>query len=115
MSRVEEGVSNFRAFQVDAREFFTEQRTRAKSDAEYRTLRDEELKAEVKAGHVMFNHKLSVGMLIVSIIAVCLSALAIFIGYRASHGAYTVNENRPAVSSIFHLPQDAITHFTGGN
>lgn len=44
MDRVEEGVANFKAFQRDAREFFTEAQTRALLEKEFRNTRDQEIK-----------------------------------------------------------------------
>ena len=44
VDKLEEGVSNFRAFQVEAREFFTESKTRAKAEMEFHNLRDQQIK-----------------------------------------------------------------------
>jgi hypothetical protein len=42
MDRVEEGVANFRDFQKDAREFFTDSRSRAIAEKEFHDRRDKE-------------------------------------------------------------------------
>jgi hypothetical protein len=48
MDRVEEGVANFRAFQVDARDFFTRSDERALVEQRFRDKRDEEIKEAAK-------------------------------------------------------------------
>ena len=44
MKTVKEGVANFRDFQKDAREFFTESRSRAAAEMEFHNKRDQEIK-----------------------------------------------------------------------
>jgi hypothetical protein len=49
MDKVEEGVSNFRAFQVEARDFFTRSDERAKAEQKFHDKRDAEIKEAANA------------------------------------------------------------------
>ncbi len=81
MNRVEEGVANFRTFQQDARDFFTEHRTEAREQERRRKERDEEIKAALQAAERKQDRKLA-------IIGIALACLTLFCGAIAALEAW---------------------------
>jgi hypothetical protein len=59
MDRVEAGVSNFRGFQAEARDFFTESRTRAAVEMQFHNKRDQEIKEALKISNDERNESLA--------------------------------------------------------
>jgi hypothetical protein len=59
MNRVEEGVSNFRSFQVDARDFFGRADERAKTEMEFHNKRDQEIKDALAAANENMNREIA--------------------------------------------------------
>lgn len=74
MDKLEEGISNFRNFQVEARAFFTENKTRAKAEMEFHNKRDEEIK---KALEIASQH-LNQWMLAIATLSLIAAIFAIF-------------------------------------
>lgn len=81
MNRVEEGIANFRTFQQDARDFFTEHRTEAREQDRQRKERDEEIKTALQAAERKQDHKLA-------IIGVALACLTLLCGSIAALDAW---------------------------
>jgi hypothetical protein len=78
VNKLEEGVSNFRAFQVEAREFFTENRTQRKSEMEFHNTRDQQIKDAL--GHS--NMYIKRWMMLIAALACVASIVDIVIHYR---------------------------------
>jgi type VI protein secretion system component VasK len=86
MERVEEGVANFRAFQVEARSFFTRADTRAEAEKARYVRRDQ----EAAAHEAKLNRRLGLGTLIVLVLTLVLGVLVYFEGRRQAREALTV-------------------------
>jgi hypothetical protein len=69
MGRVEEGVSNFREFQSEARDFFSRADERAQNETAFHNLRDQEIKDALEARDKVLNRRLVIIGLILSILA----------------------------------------------
>ncbi len=81
MNRVEEGVANFRDFQRDAREFFTEHRVLAKEMNRQREERDKQIKDALATAERRQNSRLSM-------IGLALAVLTLFCGAIAALEAW---------------------------
>ncbi len=96
MDRVEEGVSNFRAFQRDARDFFTEHRSIAAEQEKQRAARDEAIKEALAEVQQRQDRKLT-------FIGIAIAFLTLFCGALAAIAAWrqvkTGNMNFPALFS----------------
>ena len=104
MNRVEEGVSNFREFQVDARDFFSRADERAKDEEKHRNKRDQEIKDTLAERDARLNRRLV-------IIGLLISALALWPVLKdLAH--IKVSVTTPIVSSQ-NQPQSAEKSFTG--
>ena len=81
MDRVEEGISNFRAFQADACDFFSRADERAIAEKEHRDRRDEEIKEALHSREHSADHKLNAIMAVVAILGALTMSLTLLIGY----------------------------------
>lgn len=81
MDRVEEGISNFRAFQTDARDFFSRADERAIAEKEHRDRRDEEIKKALHSREHSADHKLNAIMAVVAILGALTMSLTLLLGY----------------------------------
>jgi hypothetical protein len=79
MNKVEEGVSNFRAFQSDAREFFTEARTQREAEIEFHNTRDQEIKDALAKTNMYIKQ----WMMFIAALACLASVVDVIIHYRA--------------------------------
>ena len=77
MDRVEEGVANFRQFQVDARDFFTEHRTNELRREEFQNKRDQEIKDTLIQRHQKTDTKMNILMVIIAALTLLLGWLAL--------------------------------------
>jgi hypothetical protein len=68
MNRVEEGIANFRSFQIQALDFFSRQDERAKNDEKQRNRRDQEIKDHLEAANSKVNIRLAIAALIVGVL-----------------------------------------------
>jgi hypothetical protein len=94
MNRVEEGVANFRDFQQDARDFFTEHRTNEARREEFQNKRDQEIKDHLARRDFWF-------MLAVALMGLVLGWLT----YRDSERKISATSANPVVS--YEQKQDA--------
>ena len=103
MDRVEEGVANFRAFQEDAREFFTlhNERERAAEDIESKR-------------HSENQTKINLILAITAIVGCFLTAAGIYVTYQVSKHSELIpanifhsQSNVPVLSYFQNPPQDA--------
>lgn len=81
MDRVEEGISNFRAFQTDARDFFSRADERAIAEKEHGDRRDEEIKEALHSREHSADHKLNAIMAVVAILGALTMSLTLLLGY----------------------------------
>lgn len=103
MNRVEQGVSNFREFQADARDFFSRADERAKNEAAHRNQRDEEIKSTLTASTRRMNRRLGFAGLVVAILALLVGWLT----YRDSQRRLGENVAPVVESSQQNQQQDA--------
>jgi hypothetical protein len=103
MNRVEQGVSNFREFQADARDFFSRADERAKNEAVHRNRRDEEIKSTLAASDRKMNRRLGFAGLVVAILALLVGWLT----YRDSQRKVGENTAPVVQSSQQNQQQDA--------
>jgi hypothetical protein len=73
MNRVEEGVSNFREFQSDARAFFTRHETREEERNIHQSKRDQEIKDALEAK----NKRMGIVLGVIAVIPVVIKVLEI--------------------------------------
>lgn len=78
VNKLEEGVSNFRAFQVEAREFFTEIRTQKKAEIEFHNTRDQQIKDALSKSNMAIKR----WMMLIAALACLASIVDVFIHYR---------------------------------
>ena len=105
MNRVEEGVSNFREFQVDARDFFSRADERAKDEEKQRNKRDQEIKDTLTERDARLNRRLV-------IIGLLISALALW-PILKDFAHLKVSVNAPTSISQQSSPQSAEKPYTG--
>ena len=74
VDKLEEGISNFRNFQVEARAFFIESKTWAKAEMEFHNRRDEEIKKALGIA----SHHLNRWMLAIAALSLIAAIFAIF-------------------------------------
>lgn len=99
MDRVEEGISNFRSFQVEAREFFTRADERAKAEMAFHNTRDREIKDTL----ALSNQRTNFLMLIIAALSLIAAVAGVFIGVRE----YQRKISLAAPTSISQQPQSA--------
>ena len=116
-TRVEEGVANFRAFQVDVREFITRADTRDEEQYKFQRTRDKEIKdalqehyQKISAVNAAISNKLTRKNLLWNIAAVCVTvagiAITLAMGIVAS---YVVHHSAVAPSKLLVRPGAAQT------
>ena len=101
MNRVEEGVSNFRDFQADARDFFTEHRTNELRREEFQNKRDQEIKDTLTQRHQKTDTKINILMVIIAALTLLLGWLTL----RDTERKNSFASPLPGVS--YSQPQDA--------
>lgn len=69
MTPVELGISNFRAFQADARDFFAEHRASEAKNREFQDKRDQEIKERLDRRDRRFSIAIAVLMVLLSYLA----------------------------------------------
>jgi hypothetical protein len=77
MRVVKEGVANFREFQQDARDYFTEAKTRALENEKHTNRRDQEIK-DTLADH---NRKISIWIAVITVIIGFLELVHLYRGH----------------------------------
>ncbi len=90
MNVVEEGVSNFRNFQGDARDFFSRADERARVEMEFHNKRDQEIKDALLAANSKLNTRIGIASLIVGVLLVILAILALPELSRVLHGDLSI-------------------------
>ena len=93
MNVVEEGVSNFRNFQVDARDFFSRADERARTEIEFRNKRDREIKDALAGANRRLNTHIAIASLIIGTMLLILSILALPELNRVLHGDLSVKDS----------------------
>ena len=126
MDRVEEGVSNFRQFQVDARSFFDRADERARTEEAFHNRRDQEIKDAFNLRHQENVDKLSeisagiskktliwnIAGVFVGIAALIISVLGIMFAVKMTHTSdlhqlFLHSRSVPVLSLMHQAPQDA--------
>lgn len=83
MDRVEQGVSNFRDFQQDARDFFAEHRATEVEREKQLNKRDQEIKDDLARYHEVQGKRQFWLMWVISVLGVMIALLAYLEGHRA--------------------------------
>ena len=93
MNVVEEGVSNFRNFQVDARDFFSRADERARTEMEFHNKRDREIKDALAVANRRLNTHIAIASLIIGTMLLILSIIALPELNRVLHGDLSVKDS----------------------
>ena len=126
MDRVEEGVSNFRQFQVDARSFFDRADERARTEEAFHNRRDQEIKDAFNLRHQENVDKLSeisagiskktliwnIAGVFVGIAALIISVLGIMFAVKMTHTSdlqqlFLHSRSVPVLSLMHQAPQES--------
>ena len=83
MNRVEEGVANFRDFQQEARNYFTEARTRAATEKLFHEKRDKEIKEALQTSNDKLNQNISKRSLLWQVVGVLVAIMAVAVSIAA--------------------------------
>jgi hypothetical protein len=114
--RVEDGVSNFRAFQADVREFITRADTREEERRRFQEIRDKEIKDALQAhyqkinlANVEISNNLAHKNLLWNIAAVCVAAagiaIALTMGIISSYVIHHASSTPPRIFDGLSIPQ----------
>ena len=121
MDKVEEGVANFRTFQVDARDFFSRADERAKNEKAFHELRDKEIKTALEKANQVITEKLGrrslawvVAGVLVAIASLCIAAAGLAVTWYVMQHAqvepmkiFGAQSNTPTLS-LNHVQDAAI-------
>ena len=101
MDRVEEGIANFRAFQVDARDFFSRADERATAEMTFHNQRDQEIKDALAVAA----HRTDRWMLFIAILSLIAVSVGVYVGVREYQHKLSSVRSPTVVQSV--QPQDA--------
>lgn len=122
MNRVEEGVANFKSFQIDARDFFARADERARTEEAFHNRRDQEIKDAFNLRHQENVAKLSeigaglnkktliwnIAGVVVGITAIVVAVCIAIMTARSAHltdlRKLFVEGNHPQVYAVSNLP-----------